>query len=323
VARHVAILFPGQASQQVGMGRLACERCPEARAVFQRIDDALGIPISATCFEGPADRLQETSWQQPAVFACSMALYEAWRSTGDATVVAAAGHSLGEYGALVAAGALTLEGAAMLVALRGRLMQAAARSVPGGMCAVQGLDRAAVAAICEEASRLRGGLAEIVVLANDNAPDQQVISGGLSALERGAQLARERGARRVIPLRVAGAFHSPLMEPAVHELAEAVARVPMQGCGFPVLANCTALPTGGPDDIRAELIRQVTSPVCWVDSLHALAALGPDLWVDTGPGKVVAGLAARTLPGIELLSLSALFDSETPDGQVGRSKALR
>jgi [acyl-carrier-protein] S-malonyltransferase len=313
MARRLALLFPGQASQQIGMGRLAYARFAEARDVFDRIDSALGISISAVCFEGPAERLQETRWQQPAVFACSMALYSAWHAASPGTTaVGAAGHSLGEYGALVAAGAIALEDAARLVALRGSLMQDASDSIRGGMSAVLGLDRESVALICADASRPEAGPAEVVVLANDNGPDQQVISGGLAALERAAQAAKSRGARRVLPLKVAGAFHSPLMQPAVVPFAAALARTPIAACAFPVIANCSAAPLVEAEHVRAELLRQVTAPVRWAESMHALAELSPEGWVDCGPGAIVAGLLARIMPEAEVVRVAALLDVASP-----------
>jgi [acyl-carrier-protein] S-malonyltransferase len=295
------------------MGRLASRRFPEARAVFERVDNALGMSISAVCFEGPAERLQETRWQQPAVFACSMALFSVWRSTAGRNdeIAAAAGHSLGEYGALVAGGAITLEDAAGLVALRGRLMQDASDRVHGGMSAVIGLDRDAVVAICEHVSWPEEGLSEIVVLANDNAPDQHVISGGFPALERAGQAARVRGARRVLPLKVAGAFHSPLMAHAVERLAEKIEQTQFNTCDYPVIANSTAQPIMQAADVRSELILQVTSPVLWVESVLAIGAQAPELWVDAGPGNVVAGLAARVIPDIDTIRLSTLYDADT------------
>jgi [acyl-carrier-protein] S-malonyltransferase len=290
VTQRIALLFPGQASQHVGMGRLAVARFSAAAEVFDRVDAALGEPISQICFEGPAERLRETRWQQPAVFTCSLALYQAWRQeTGDANqVIGATGHSLGEYTALVVAGALSLEDAARLVALRGRLMQEAADRTPGGMIAIIGMDRARVEMICAEASRPDAGPGEVVVLANDNSPEQQVIAGGLGALERAAILARAQGARRAIPLKVAGAFHSPLMASAVEELAIALERVPFSPCRFPVIANSTAAPLDTEAETREELVRQVTSPVRWVESMRRLGGWTPNLWVDSGPGNVVA-----------------------------------
>jgi [acyl-carrier-protein] S-malonyltransferase len=242
-----------------------------------------------------------------------MALYAAWlASAHDAVLVGASGHSLGEYGALVAAGALDLEDAARLVALRGRLMQDAADAVPGGMSAVIGLDRAAVLQICADVSRPTAGPRETVVLANDNGPDQQVVSGGVPALERLAQAAKSRGARRVVPLKVAGAFHSPLMQSAVAPLARALDRTPVSRCAFPVVANASAELLVEADDVRAELIRQVTAPVRWAESMQALAALGPDAWVDTGPGSVVAGLLARIVPESTVIRGAAMLDSAAP-----------
>ncbi len=295
------------------MGRAAYARFAKAREVFDRIDTALAMPVSRACFEGPAERLLETRWQQPAVFACSMALYCAWSATTpDIVIIGAAGHSLGEYGALVAAGALALEDAAKLVALRGGAMQDASDVVSGGMAAVIGLDRASVETICAGASRPDAGAGEVVVLANDNGPDQLVISGGLTAIERAAVAARSLGARRIIPLRVAGAFHSPLMMSAVTPLAEALARVPMGRCSFPVIANTSAEPLVEAESVRAELIRQVTAPVRWVESMHALATLAPEVWVDVGPGAVVAGLLSRVVQGADVVRVAALMDVSPP-----------
>jgi [acyl-carrier-protein] S-malonyltransferase len=294
------------------MGRLASERFPIAREIFDRIDEAIGEPISGICFAGPADRLQETRWQQPAIFACSLALYYAWRAAGGEgfEITGAAGHSLGEYGALVAAGAITIEDGARLVAVRGEVMQQAADQTPGGMRAVLGLDRASTAAVCAEASRPEQGPGECVVMANDNGPDQQVISGGPAALDRAERLAKERGAKRVLPLKVAGAFHSPCMQPAAEQLAEAVERVHIEEPAFPVIGNCGAAPLTDAAAIRLELRRQVTAPVRWVESIRVLSALEPEAWADTGPGGVVAGMAERILPGLRVLRIAAEVDVE-------------
>jgi [acyl-carrier-protein] S-malonyltransferase len=316
MARRIALLFPGQAAQQVGMGRLAAERFPQAREVFERVDATLGMPVSQICFEGPAARLQETQWQQPAIFACSMALYAAWRISlpADDQIVCAAGHSLGEYGALVAAGALSLEDGARLVAVRGQAMQRASDAEPSGMWVIIGLSRAAVEEICQETNDAEVGSRGLVVLANDNAPGQQVISGSLDALEAAAATARQRGARRVLPLKVAGAFHSPLMEPAVEDLRAAIDELHdddttrLHPCGIPVVANSTAGWLLDESSVREELVRQVTWPVRWVESVQAMAALEPDLWVDVGPGNVVAGMASRILQDVEPLTLSTLID---------------
>ncbi|MGH2346992.1 MAG: ACP S-malonyltransferase [Chloroflexota bacterium] len=310
-ARRSALLFPGQASQHVGMGRLAVARFPAAAEIFARVDAAIGESISRLCFEGPAERLRETRVQQPAVFACSLAIYQAWRETDgrEDELLGAAGHSLGEYTALTAAGALSVEDAARLVALRGRVMQEAADRLPGGMTVLLGIDRARVEAICAQVSRPDQGEGEIVVLANDNSTEQQVISGGLAALERAAVAARAQGAKRAVPLKVAGAFHSPLMAPAVDGLAAAVAGVPIAPCRFPVIANSTATPLRTAEEIRAELVRQVMAPVRWVESVRALAESRPDLWVDSGPGGVMAGLAARIVPGCATLAIGSLIDA--------------
>lgn len=309
MGRRIALLFPGQGAHALGMGRLAAERFPEARATFERVDAALAAPISAMCFEGPDDRLQETRWQQPAIFATSLAVFMAWRGArpADDAILVAAGHSLGEYSALVAAGALTLEDGARLVALRGQLMQQAAGARPGGMVAILGLDRDTMAAVCAEATA--ADPAAPVTMANDNAPGQQVISGAAAALERATAAARARGARRAVPLKVAGAFHSPLMEPAVAGLRDALAATPIARCTFPVIANSTCEPLLEPEAIRAELARQVTSAVRWTETLHTMASFAPDAWVDTGPGGVVAGLAARTLGLDTIERLAETMDS--------------
>lgn len=320
MARRIALLFPGQGSQHVGMGRLAAERFPQAREVFERVDAVLGLAISEVCFEGPAARLQETRWQQPAIFACSLAFYAAWRISlpEENEVVCAAGHSLGEYSALVAAGALSLEDGARLVAVRGEAMQDAAEREAGGMSAIIGLHRTAVEEVCAETNASAAGVHGLVVLANDNAPGQQVIAGSIEALDAAAALARQRGARRVMPLKVAGAFHSPLMEPAVGVLRaalddlsqrDATAAGRINPCTIPVVANSTASWLLDVASVRDELLSQVTSPVRWVESVQAMVALAPDMWVDVGPGNVMAGLASRILPGVEPAALSALLDT--------------
>lgn len=307
----IAFVFPGQGAQAVGMGRAAAVRFPEARAVFERVDAALHAEIGALCWDGPPERLQETRWQQPAIFACSMALLAAWRAgaeDGD-RVVCAAGHSLGEYCALVSAGALSLEDGARLVAARGEAMQRAAERYPGAMAAVLGLDRTAALAICAEASGPPGDLDGVVVLANDNAPGQQVLSGAAAALARALESAKARGARRVVPLKVAGAFHSPLMEPAVPLLAAALAEAQIGHCDVPVIANSTCEPLAHPEEIGAELLRQVTTPVRWVESVTAMARFEPDLWLDCGPGNVVAGLVGRILPAARTHTLASTIDA--------------
>ena len=271
-----------------------------------------------------------------------MALYAAWRAESPESdvLLCAAGHSLGEYGALVAARAISLEDGARLVSARGQAMQQAAEREPGGMCAVLGLDRKTLEAICAEASDPSGDAPEIVVLANDNAPGQQVLSGGLAALERAIALAKARGARRIVPLKVGGAFHSPLMVPAMPELDAALRRLgdttewlrqgsqramPLSGgadtqtlaevsgglrpCTFPVVANSSCEWLREPRSIHEELIRQIVAPVRWVESIRAMAEQSPDLWVDVGPGKVVGNLLTRILPDAPLLSLADLIDS--------------
>jgi [acyl-carrier-protein] S-malonyltransferase len=263
----LAYVFPGQGSHYVGMGKDLYDSSPAARAIFQEADAALGFDLSGLCFDGPADVLTDTVNQQPALLTVSIAVLETLRAAGKLTQAPAfvAGHSLGEFSALVAAGALDFADAVRLVRERGRLMKAAGEETPGAMAAVLSLEGSVVEAVCAEASQRVGGLG--VVCANYNAPGQIVVSGEKSALEAASVLARERGARRVIPLAVSMASHSPLMAGAAREFAAAVNAAPWRDAGIPLVANVTARPVRTVQEIKVELVAQLTSPVRWTDSV--------------------------------------------------------
>jgi len=297
----VALLCPGQGAQRVGMGRDVAETFPAARETFAAIDEALGFGLSKLMWEGPEDLLTRTDHAQPAILAHSAAV---WAVVGErlrGAVAAAAGHSLGEYSAYHAAGALGAAEAARLVRRRGELMRAAGETRPGSMAAVMGLDADRVAAACREASA--GG--EVVVAANLNAPDQTVVSGDPAAVGRAGELLKAAGAKRVVPLKVSGAFHSPLMEPPAREFAADLAAAPLREPAFPVIANASAEPVRDAATARRLLAAQLTRPVRWVEGVRRLADLagGAARFVEIGPGNVLSGLARRIVPGAQTLTL--------------------
>lgn len=297
------LVCPGQGSQKVGMGRDLAERYSAARQVFERVDAALGTPLSRLMWEGPEDELTLTHNAQPAILAHTVAALAAVGTALD-PVAMAAGHSLGEYSAYVAAGSLTVEDAARLVRRRGELMFEAGQARPGAMAAVLGLATAEVATACSEASDDAG----MAVAANQNAPDQTVISGDPAAVERAGARCRELGAKRVIPLKVSGAFHSPLMEPAVAGLANALEATPFAEPRFPVVANATAAPVHRAAEAKERLVEQLTAPVRWVASVETLAREVPGArFVEAGPGAVLSGLVRRIVPGSDAVTLG------TPD----------
>ncbi len=299
------LLFPGQGAQKVGMARDLADRFPAARATLSAIDEALGVSLTRIMWDGPEDELQQTLNTQPAILAHSAAVLAV---LGDSIgpVAGAAGHSLGEYSAYVAAGSLTAVDAARLVRRRGELMHQAGTERPGAMAAVLGLDGARVADLCLEAST--DGVA---VAANLNAPDQTVISGDPAAVTRAGEACKAAGAKRVMPLKVSGAFHSPLMAPAAAGLATALAAVAFRDPAFPVVANATAAPVQSAGDARRLLETQLTAPVRWVECVRALAALGPEVrFIEIGPGTVLGGLVKRIVPEPRVLSLGTADEVE-------------
>jgi [acyl-carrier-protein] S-malonyltransferase len=290
------LLFPGQGAQKVGMARDLAEHFPAAKATLDRIDAALGSPRSSRMWNGPEEELTLTHNAQPAILAHSAAVLSVLGDRlGD--VVGAAGHSLGEYSAWVATGALDAADAARLVRRRGELMLEAGQQRPGAMAAVLGLDTAAVQASCDTASREGLGA---VVAANLNAPDQTVISGDPAAVTRAGELCQVAGAKRVMALKVSGAFHSPLMEPAVVGLRAALDAVRFGEPAFPVIANATATSVQTRAEAVALLAAQLTAPVRWVDSMRRLAELHPGArWLELGPGAVLTGLLKRIVPDVQ------------------------
>ena len=289
----IAVVFSPQGSQAVGMGRALADVSSAARAVFAEADAILGWPVSETCWNGPADRLDDTRQTQPCLLATSIAALRALEERVPLAPSHVAGHSVGEYAALVAAGVLELPAALRLVARRGELMAAAGGQ--GGMAAVIGLDRATVQRVVDAVGRPT----ELVV-ANDNAPGQVVISGEPEVLAAAESAMREAGARRVLRLPVSGAFHSPLMAPVAEALAEAFDAESWRDARIPVISNVTAEPLTDAARIRALLAEQVRSPVEWVRSVRRLAAEGVDLVVECGSGGALVGMARRIVPGIRL-----------------------
>lgn len=298
---RTAGLFPGQGSQTVGMGQTLVERFQLARDTFSEADDILGFPLSAICFEGPADELKRTSIAQPALVTMSTAYWRVLASR-DFHCDAVAGHSLGEYSALVAAGALSFSDALRLVRRRGELMEEAATRHPGGMAAIIGLSDAEVRALCDEVSKAHGTL----TAANFNSPGQVVVSGTQEAIAAVRAAAKERGVR-AIPLAVSGPFHSPLMREAATVFAECLAEVPIAAPAVPVIPNVTADPTTDPALLRDALERQITGAVQWVRTVYAMRNLGIQRFVEIGPGNVLVGLVQRTTPESATLSVDDLL----------------
>jgi [acyl-carrier-protein] S-malonyltransferase len=306
----VAFVFPGQGSQAVGMGRDLYEESPAARAIFEQADTTLGFALSQLCFEGPEAQLTATEYAQPALLTVSTALLAALAEQTAAQGAAAiepayvAGHSLGEYSALVAAGALEFPTALKLVKRRGELM---AQADSGGMAAIIGLDEPTLEAICQEASTDGAQ----VVIANYNAPGQLVLSGATQAIEQAIALAKGRGAKRAMPLKVSAAFHSPLMRAAAEGLASSITAATIGDARVPVISNVQAQPIRTADEIRHELAEQVTSPVRWIASVRAMADAGVDTFIEIGPGSVLTGLIKRIAPEARLVNLNNLASVRT------------
>ena len=283
----LAFLFPGQGSQAVGMGRDLYNNHPAARAVFDEADEALGFPLSRLCFEGPEDKLRLTAFTQPAIVTVSVAVDRVLRERGIVPAVVA-GHSLGEYAALVSAGALGFADAVRAVHARGRFMQEAVPEGEGAMAAVLGSDTATVTEACARAS---AETSQVVSAANLNAPAQIVISGAAAAVEHAGALLKQAGAKRVVMLPVSAPFHCALMQPAQDRLAPLLAAIEFNDAKVPVIPNVLArAETSGPL-LREALVQQVTGAVRWVESMEGLRAqFAPVHWIEVGPGKVLSGL---------------------------------
>ena len=291
------MIFPGQGSQSPGMGRELAEKFPAARQVFEEADDALGFAISQLCFDGPAEDLQLTENTQPAILTVSVAAFRAMMEAGIGAPAFVAGHSLGEYSALVAAGSLSLSDAVRTVRARGRYMQEAVPLGTGAMAAVLGGELSEIQRICEEASA-----DQCCSVANLNSPNQAVIAGNTEAVDRAVE--RLSGvAKRVIKLKVSAPFHCALMKPAQDRLAADLERLSFKEPAMPVVTNVDARATTAPDELRDALVRQVSAPVRWVDSMQLLMELGVGTFVETGPGKVLSGLMRQISRDVKTLNV--------------------
>ena len=302
-----AFIFPGQGSQAVGMGRALATNCAEARAVFDRIDDALGRNLSELMFNGPEAELTLTENAQPALMGVSIAVLEVLKARGydvKSNVAYLAGHSLGEYAALTAAGALQLEDCARLLKLRGQAMQRAVPVGVGAMAALLGLDFETVVEVAAEATAEN----EICGAANDNAVGQVVISGHTAAVARAIDIAKQRGAKRAMELPVSAPFHCALMQPAAEEMQAALADVEIAAPSLPIIANVTTSPVTEPEEIRNLLVAQVTGSVRWRESMIWLADKGVTHLVELGSGKVLSTMAKRIDPRLTAQALSTEED---------------
>ena len=305
----VAFTFPGQGSQAVGMGKDLVEAFPEARAVFQEVDDALGQKLSAIMFEGPEETLTLTANAQPALMAVSIAVMRVLEARGlslKEQVSYVAGHSLGEYSALCAAGTFSLSDTARLLRIRGNAMQSAVPVGEGAMAAIIGLDEADVEAICQEAST--GGSCQI---ANDNGGGQLVISGSRPAVEVAARLATDKGAKRALMLSVSAPFHSALMGPAADAMREALAGVVAKAPAVPVIANVRAAPVSDPDEIVRLLVEQVTGQVRWRETVEWFAKNDVTTLYEVGSGKVLTGLARRIDKSVTGIAINTPADIDS------------
>lgn len=286
------------------MGADLTEASAEARRLFDLADSLTGLPISKLCAEGPLDRLTQTDVAQPAVVVTSLAALAVLRAATPLEFHAVAGHSVGEYAAYAAAAVFDADTALALVNVRARAMSSACQVVDGSMAAVIGLDELPLRAVCAAASH-NGSSVE---LANLNAPGNLIVSGSRDALDRVDVLAREAGARRVLPLNVGGPFHSVYMRPAADDLARSLNDLPLQPARMPVVVNTTSEPTQDPEALRRELAVQLYSPVRWIETLQRLAALGCDRFLEVGPGNVLSGLVRRTVPDVKVASFGSLAD---------------
>lgn len=309
----IVLLFPGQGSQKPGMARDLVDAFPAAKRVFDEVDNALGASLGTLCFNGPSEELTATHNAQPALLAHGAAVWAVVEDRIGSHVRAAAGHSLGEFSAYYAGGSLSLANAARLVRQRGELMREAGIARPGTMAALLGTMTRSVDELCKQASVDR----DIVVPANYNSPEQTVVSGEVKAVERVMELAKEAGAKRAIKLPVAGAFHSPLMAPAADGLKAALENADLKSPSFPVYSNVTGGAVSSSNEAGDLLVKQLTSPVRWVDLVRNLAAAFPDaLYVEMGPGSVLTGLTSRIVPGLRSQACGTATDVEKLLAQV-------
>jgi [acyl-carrier-protein] S-malonyltransferase len=292
-----AIVFPGQGSQAPGMGKDLAEKFAVARQVFEEADDALGFAISRLCFDGPAEDLQLTENTQPAILTVSVAAFRALRESGIDAPAFVAGHSLGEYSALVAAGSLSLSDAVRTVRARGRYMQEAVPVGTGAMAAAIGGELEAIERICAEASQ-----GQVCSIANINAPNQVVIAGNSEAVDRAVELL-SGVARKVVKLKVSAPFHCALMKPAQDRLALDLQSLNFSEPAMPVVTNVDARATTAPDELRDALMRQVSAPVRWVESMQLLMSHGVDTFIEAGPGKVLSGLMRQINRDVKMLNV--------------------
>jgi [acyl-carrier-protein] S-malonyltransferase len=300
-----AFVFPGQGSQYAGMGKDVYDAYPAARKVFDDVDEALGFKISKLCFEGPDDQLKLTENTQPAILAVSAAIHAVLEERGATRRDVVAGHSLGEYSAIVSVGGLTPAEAAKIVRMRGRFMQEAVPVGSGGMAALIGPSVDEARAICEEAAE-----GEVVSVANINAPGQIVIAGTKSAIERAIDVAKKRGVRRALPLPVSAPFHCALMEPAAERLRPLLDDAPFKDLWVALVSNVDASPIGTATAVRNALLRQVASPVRWVESVQKMISMGVKRVVEVGPGNVLTGLIKRIDSSVELVNVSDVASIE-------------
>ncbi len=296
----IAFVFPGQGAQAVGMGKDAYESNAAARAIFDRADEILGFSLSKLAFEGPDELLRQTANTQPALLATSIALLETYKDQKIKPDYVA-GHSLGEYSALVAAGVLAFEDAIRLVRARGQFMEQAVPSGQGSMAAVLGAEREALQALCADISASAG----LVELANVNCPGQIVVSGSAEGVAAVAERGKEAGAKRVIPLEVSGPFHSSLMQTAADALEVELSKVEFKAAEVPVVANVHALPVTAGEELRELLVKQVVSPVQWEDTIRFLIGEGVDTFVEIGSGTVLAGLIKKVDKSAQVISVNS------------------
>lgn len=289
----VAFIFPGQGSQYVGMGKEFFENFREAREVFQEADDVLHLPISSLCFQGPEEALKLTENTQPAVLTTSIAVLKVLQAEKGVVPRLAAGHSLGEYSALVVSGALAFADAVQIVRLRGRFMQEAVPVGEGAMAAILGMERGQVEKLCEEAAQ-----GEVLTPANFNCPGQIVIAGHAKAVERAMERVKQEG-KKAVPLPVSAPFHSPLMKPAGERLEKVLEGIPIQDLKIPVVTNVEADINRSKERVKELLVTQVWSPVRWEESMQKITEDGIDQILEIGPGKVLSGLMKRINPKVE------------------------